>query len=374
MAKKTNTTINNNNYYRVRAKVGMNKEGKNIMKAFYGSSKKEAEEKRDKYLEGIKRGLGVDYDKVTFEKMFENWFEIVLRPTLAISSYNRYEIQHRLHIKSAEFYSNKLLSVKSIDIQKHLNNIDSSHIAMRVYLLFTSFYKYCKKERLVIHNPMDSITRPVHEKTRKKEFLTKTDIDQLMVDFKDNDNLLIYVFALFTGLRQGEICALTHGDLDLDNRLIDVNKSLRRMKVDDKIQVVVNNPKTKESNRIVPLPVNLVNYMKKHINQEKLKHLKQGLPFSNDNLLFTSNTCTALRADRLTSRWRDYQDKVNISGTNFHALRHTFCTLLAEEGVPIKTASVLMGHTDINTTAKIYTHVDQDQKQKAIDKLNLFIK
>ena len=77
------------------------------MKAFYGSSKKEAENKRDDYLEGIKRGLDVDYDKITFNKMFEDWFEIVLKPTLATATYNRYEIQHRLHIKDAEFYEKK---------------------------------------------------------------------------------------------------------------------------------------------------------------------------------------------------------------------------------------------------------------------------
>lgn len=374
MAKKTNTVINDIKYYRVRTKVGVDKEGKNIMKAFYGSSKKEAEDKRDDYLEGIKRGLDVDYDKITFDKMFKDWFEIVLRPTLAISTYNRYEIQHRLHIKNAEFYSNRMLEVKSIDIQKHLNNIESNHVALRVYMLFTSFYKYCKKERLVIHNPMDSVTRPVHEKAKKKEYLTKSDIDILMADFKENTKLLIYVFALFTGLRQGEICALTHDDIDLESRLIDVNKSLRRMKVDDKLQIMITKPKTKESIRRVPLPENLLNHMKNHIKEEKLKHLKLGLPFTGENLLFTSNMCTALRADKLTARWRNYQDKTGIAGTNFHALRHTFCTLLAEEGVPIKTASVLMGHTDINTTAKIYTHVDVEQKQKAIDKLNLLIK
>ena len=62
----------------------------------------------------------------------------------------------------------RLLDMKSIDIQKHLNEIESSYTALRVYMLFTAFYKYCIKERLVIHNPMDSVTRPVHEKKEEK--------------------------------------------------------------------------------------------------------------------------------------------------------------------------------------------------------------
>ena len=212
------------------------------------------------------------------------------------------------------------------------------------------------------------------KRKKKKEVLNKSDRDKLMESFKSNSKLFIYIFALFTGLRQGEIFALTHADVDLDGKIVDVYKSLNRTKVDGKVKVVINSPKTKESNRIVPLPDNLIEPMREHMTREKLKHLKIGLPFSKKNLLFTSHTCTALRSDRITSRWRDYQLSVDIEDTDFHALRHTFCTLLAEEGVPIKTASVLMGHTDINTTAKIYTHVDQEQKQKAIEKLNLLIK
>lgn len=374
MAKKTNTKINGNKYFRVRAKAGVDPDGKNIMKAFYGDSKKEAEEKRDKYLEGIKRGLDVNYDKITFNKIFEEWFDVVLKPTLSRSSYNRYEIQHRLHIKPADFYNDKLKDIKSIDIQKYLNGIKSNYTALRVYMLFTAFYRYCIKERLLIFNIMDNVTRPVYEKKEKKEVLTKDDINTLLNDFKSNDSLFIYVFALFSGLRQGEIMALTHKDIDLTNKTISVNKSLNRTKVDGKFIVVINKPKTKQSIRQIPLLNNIVSPMKIHIQNEKLKHSKRDINFTENNLLFTSNTCSALRGDRLTSRWKKYQEDANIFETTFHALRHTFCTLLAEQGVPMKTASVLMGHSDINTTAKIYTHVDQEQKQKAIDKLDPLIK
>jgi len=106
------------------------------------------------------------------------------------------------------------------------------------------------------------------------------------------------------------------------------------------------------------------------MEKEKEKHQKHGIPFSENNLLFTSNTCTSLRNDHLTNRWKKYQDRAGIDSINFHGLRHTFCTLLAEQGVQIKTAAVLMGHSDINTTARIYTHVDTEQKKKAISKLD----
>jgi len=61
--------------------------------------------------------------------------------------------------------------------------------------------------------------------------------------------------------------------------------------------------------------------------------------------------------------------RLDIEQATFHSLRHTFCTLLAKQGVPLKTASVLMGHSDIGVTAKVYTHVDDTEKKKGIEKL-----
>ncbi len=374
MAKKTNVIINDKKYYRVRAKIGVDKNGKSIIKPFYGDSKTAAEDKRDEYLDGIKRGLSVDYDKDPFNTVYENWFKTVLSPNIKQSTINRYELLNKLHIQTADFYYNRFASIKSDDIQNHLNGLKSNYTALRVYMLLGAFYKYCLKGGSVIRNVMDSVSRPVHKKTEKKESLTLADRTKLLDDFKRDKKLFIYVFAMFTGMRQGEILALTHKDIDLENNVIDVNKSLNKVKMGKKYQVVISSPKTPESIRQIPLVGSLVASLKEHIEKEKKKHERQGVHFSENNLLFTSNTCTSLRNDHLTGRWKKYQESVGIDAINFHGLRHTFCTLLAEQGVQIKTAAVLMGHSDINTTAKIYTHVDTEQKKKAIGKLDDLMK
>ena len=108
MPRKTNFTTNakgkdgkeyKNSYFRTTAMVGKDAEGKPIRKQFYGISKKEALAKRDEYLAGIKQGLSADYDKALFRSKFDDWFENVLRPSVALSSYKRYETDYRLRIK-----------------------------------------------------------------------------------------------------------------------------------------------------------------------------------------------------------------------------------------------------------------------------------
>lgn len=73
MANKTNSTINGVNYYRIRADIGKNADGSRIRKSFYGKNKKEAEQKRDEYLNQLKLGLNIDFDKATLGYLMHSW-------------------------------------------------------------------------------------------------------------------------------------------------------------------------------------------------------------------------------------------------------------------------------------------------------------
>lgn len=374
MPKKTNIKINNKSYYRITATIGFDSERKRIRKSFYGDSKKTAELKRDIYIAGVNRGLSVDYDKILLSDLFSKWLFIVQKPNISASSFNRYECLYRLYIKTSSIGNLPIISVKSMDIQKVYNSLNSAK-ANQLHLLVAGFFKYCVKERLILHNPCDSVRVPKRIKdTTKKNCLIKNDLQKLKTAFATNSKLFIYQFALATGMRQGELLALTF--CDIKNGFIRINKSVKRVTVIDnagnrKSKLVTSPPKTQSGYRTIPIMENLEESLRLHLKTEKEKHLKRGLPFSTNDYIFSSTNCiTPMRGDHVTARWKKLLLSLNVEYINFHGIRHTFCSLLAEQGIPLKTASVLMGHANINVTAKIYTHVQLSQKVNAIEKLN----
>lgn len=159
----------------------------------------------------------------------------------------------------------------------------------------------------------------------------------------------IFVFALMTGLRRGEILASTHDDIS--EKDIHVNKTLGA-------NGEITTPKTKTSIRSVPIANDLQPLLKQHIKAEKGKH--------------SSNVCTYILPRNLNRKWTAFASKNNIHKP-FKTLRAFLCTLLYERGVDIKTASVLMGHSTIKTTDKFYAAVKQDKKHEAISVLDGFI-
>jgi len=377
MAKKTNIEINGSNYFRVTATIGKDNSGKPIRKQFYGDSKKEAEAKRDEFILNLSKGLSINFDKALFGLAFKSWFDNVLRPSISLSSYNRYEMDYRIRIKDSSLSQMKLIDIKSIHIQGFYNDLLKSYTVNTVKLthkLLNNFFNYCVRADLIIKSPMYAVELPKEEKTTAtNKAISDTDIEKLVQAAKDDIENFIFIFAIFTGMRQGEILSLCHSDIDFAENTITVNKSVKFLTVDGVYQPVLSQTKTGYSTRTIPIMNEILAPLKAYIRYEKEKHLGLSIPFGANNTLFTSKACTYREAANIRKILIRLCRKIDIEETTFHSLRHTFCTLLAKNNVPLKTASELMGHSDIGITAKIYTHVDMDEKRKGIQKLSAYL-
>ena len=179
---------------------------------------------------------------------------------------------------------------------------------------------------------------------------------------------------MFTGLRVGEATALTFRDINLSTNMISVNKSVGYLTIDGDYKPIVTTTKTKGSVREVPISPEIHRLLKRHMKLEQEKYSECGIPpFSQDNVLFSSTTCTYLNSRNVRRSWERLCKRLDIEETTVHALRHTFCSLLAANGVSIQAASELMGHSDIKTTLEIYTHLDVVHKRKAMTKMDDFL-
>ncbi|MCL2604836.1 MAG: site-specific integrase [Defluviitaleaceae bacterium] len=376
MARKTNTSINGKDYFRVTATVGKDADGVPIRKQFYGESKKEAESKRDEYMTNINKGLAVNYDKALFGRTFKAWFENVLKGSVSISTYNRYEVEYRRRIVNSELSSMCITDIRAVNIQAYYNGLLKNctpKTLHAVHKLISRFFIYCVKADVVIKNPLMAVELPVIDKrTEINKAMHEADITKIQNAVKEDMKHFIYLFAIFTGLREGEILALTHHDIDIKNGTIHVNKTVKYLTVDSQYKPLITPPKTKQSVRTVPILGAIKQLIEMHIKREIDKHKRLGIPFTNDCILFSSYAGTYREAPNLLRMFKKLCDRIGIERYTFHSLRHTFCTILARQGVQLKTASELMGHTDISITARIYTHVDDAEKRRGIECLSTY--
>ena len=167
------------------------------------------------------------------------------------------------------------------------------------------------------------------------------------------------MIAMLCGLRRGEISALKWSDIDFKEKTITVSKSF------DFKNNKVKLPKTAAGIRTVPMPEELIQFLK------PLKGKKNSLVVTNTK----GGTMTETNWRHL---WESYlynykKEPMVVEPFTMHCLRHTYATLLYDAEVDVMTARDLLGHSDVQTTMGIYTHLSEEKKKSSIEKLNDFL-
>lgn len=185
-------------------------------------------------------------------------------------------------------------------------------------------------------------------------------IHKFLFENSSNKNIGLFI-CLNTGLRIGEICAITWEDLDLKKGVIQVNKSIQRIYIVEgeirRTELIIDIPKTKNSIREVPLSNELIRL---------LKPLKKEV---NPNHFLLSNSSRPIEPRSYRSYFKNVIKQANIPDIKFHALRHSFATRCIESNCDYKTVSVILGHSNISTTLNLYVHPNLEQKKHCIEKM-----
>ena len=363
-------------YFKSQATIGRDPEGKPIRKTFYGASKKEAENKRDEFLAGLKQGLAVDYQKTTFGNAFRNWLEHVHRGSIGHSTYVKYECFHRLYIAGCELSGMKLADIRAANIQGYYNALKNRTTLKnihQVHKLLTVFFNYCVNSDILIKSPLLAVELPKlpMKDGNANTALSERDLGKLIKACREDLKYFPFLFAAFTGLRSGELRALNYSDIDLRKWKINVDKSVKYSTVDGVYKPILSETKTAASIRKIPILEPVQGLLIEHI--KSVKEAMPTIPFSGDFLLFPSYAGTYIEQNNFLDSYQRLCDRLGIrQGRTVHSLRHTFCTILARQGVSLLDASRLMGHSNTNVTAKIYSHVTDDDKKAAVDKLRIY--
>jgi integrase len=231
-----------------------------------------------------------------------------------------------------------------------------------ILIVLKMILKFGAKNKWLIYTPFD-IQFPTDREKYTIEVLNRSEQRKIMKYIQEHftfRNLGVYI-CLSSGMRIGEVCALTWEDVDTDNGVISVNRTIQRIYVIEdgnrKTELMLDTPKTKNSIREIP------------ISKDLLRILKPFKKIVNPSFFVLTNDAKPTEPRTYRSYYKNMMKELNMPDLKFHGLRHSFATRCIESNCDYKTVSVLLGHSNISTTLNLYVHPNMEQKKKAIEQM-----
>lgn len=362
--------------------------GKLKRKSFSGKTIKEVRTKERQYYAAVENGTFIEPNKITTGQWLDMWFKEFKFGKVEPSTSDYYDSLIKVHLKP-KIGNIKLQDLNKMHVQKMINELYNNGQGLSisrikgVRITLKQSLEQALDSNLINKNPAMKCTLPQKKKDIKYEAFDTDEIGKIMnvLNFNNTYDVLILV-AFLTGLRQGELLALVWEDIDFENKHLSVNKALSRIQVRDdkgdtidddnlkKTKLIIKQPKTESSNRIIPIQPNIIPILKKHKLSTAEINLKNGIPNNENSLVFPSEKGTKINAANLRRHWVSIIEKAGVKYLKFHCIRHSFATQLLEKGENLKYIQQLMGHSSISTTIDIYSHVSIDSLEGAISKLS----
>lgn len=347
---------------------GKNEKGRTIYGAVYGSTYKEAKEKRRQRLENPP-AAPTDSTDNSFSNLLALWIADN-QVKLKASTIYRYQylidthILPELGIRSMDTITSTVINTFLSDKLEH-GRLDGSGGLSAAYvrsitLVINSALRFgidqglCSGVGLKINKPTVTpkelpVLSASQQVILEKWLQTDTDATKLGV-----------LISLYTGLRIGEICALTWNDIDLKNKVIYVRKTVVRVKSaageQSKTHLIIDTPKTAASLRCIPICSTLLSALLSFAPKTASQYV-------------VSSTASFVSPRTYDYRFKKLLDNCHIPHINYHALRHTFATRCVEAGVDVKSLSEILGHGDVSITLSTYVHSSMDLKRIQLEKI-----
>lgn len=300
--------------------------------------------------------------RILVSSLCDEWLEFK-NQDIKESTYIKYRNIISNHIKPiiGRLYIN---SLQEEDMQKYallLKNKGLSNKSVRDILsVVSAIFKYTQK----IGAYTDNIhIEDLYPKAEKRQIGIFPDDERIRLEgylLNANDPVKFGILlALYSGMRIGEICALKWSNINLETETISVVQTLQRLQDREnkgKTKILISEPKSQSSKRIIPIPAFLV---------ELLRKIK---PQTFDAFLLSGNQ-NPIEPKTLQNKYKRCLKECNIPYINFHTLRHTFATRCVQVGFDIKSLSEILGHSSVGTTLSLYAHPTLEYKRSNMNKL-----
>lgn len=371
-----------NNGWRAAITLGRDDNGKLIRKQFYGKTKLEALSKMNEYKNKYDTGALPSDEKITLQQWFKIWIYEYRINDLRPSTLERYDGIYRNYIKNSNIGMMKLKDLRTSNIQAYYNTLvkdknKTPDTIKTINKVLKSVLSQAMKESYIPKNYCNNIILPKISAKEEIQIFTVEEQQRFITSLDNHRNRALFILVLGTGLRIGEVVALKWNDIDLEKGELKVQRTFKRVGKlenlkagDNRTEIIEQLPKTKYSERTIPIPSTIIKELKSHKKRQNEEKFKAGEAYINNDLVFPNELGQVTDTRNLSRSYGRILNRSGIKYKKFHALRHTYATRLFENEVPLKTVQILMGHSNIKITADIYTHVMPEEKIKAVEKIN----
>ena len=276
-------------------------------------------------------------------------------------------------LEKYEFAKKNIDEIKSDEIQAYLNSLThlSNSMIEKAHQSLNQTFRLALEKGYLMMNPMNGIVRPKSKKENKIVRALEVEEQQALTEYlnsrtaEDMKYKNAMLFELYMGLRVGEALALTTHDIDLQNKLLNVHRTLT---MDERGNPIMGSTtKTYAGKRVLPIPNFLI---PNFIEQMKIANERTD---NEDKLLFMGEFSKYAHRESVNTQLKRIMKKLcDVTDVSTHTLRHTFGTRCIESGMAPVVVQRLMGHKDIRITLNTYTSVLNKFKESEIDKVNQY--
>ena len=322
----------------------------------YGKTYEEAENKVMIGREITTRYLSGRYIKVG--KVYREWLNAVVNRVKesTLANYrNKFE-KHILpefgDIPCADLTAGRINAF----INKKLADGLSASYVRDIFTVFKTMLKYAQEEfgfRLSLKN----VVLPKAER-KQVEKICDTEQKKLVSYLKANMSLTTFgiLLSLFMGLRIGELCGLKWEDVDFQNKILHIRRTVQRISSANgnrKTKIVISAPKSATSFRDIAIPDALMKYFEMFRSEA--------------DYFFLSGTDKPVEPRTMQYRYKKILQSAEVESHNYHKLRHTFATNSAEKGFNVKALSAVLGHSSVTLTLNRYIHPDRTYERRLMN-------
>ena len=318
---------------------------------------------------GLPSNQSDGFQDPTFGELASLWLEnykTTVKPSTFENVKSKVEKMTEEHFKEM-----KLKKITVAYCQRVVIELSKTYVLYNHYLsVINRIFKYAVLMDILDSNPFDKVIKPKSRQVQRKgNFLTKEELKEFLK--LAQTATLSYFFPLvhlmsYTGLRQGEALALKWSDIDFENKKITVDKTAVRIKEKQTLQT----PKTKNSKRVISIDPTTLSILKSWKKDQIKIYFKNGKHFEgDDNFIFTNERGEWVHIHNFIPYFKRFVTDHKLKPITPHGLRHTHASLLFSAGVEPKNISDRLGHSTVQITLDLYTHITEEQRTDTVEKL-----